>query len=100
MATKAVRATDDALGREGDVFIAISTSGRAPNIKLALAEARRRASSAWVSPAPKAETCRSCATFASRFPSDETPKIQEGQHRLRTYHLRLVERVMFGWPKN
>jgi D-sedoheptulose 7-phosphate isomerase len=90
----------DALGREGDVFIAISTSGRSPNIKLALAEARRKGVLCVGFTGAKGGDMPELCDICLKIPSDETPKIQEGHIVSGHIICGLVERVMFGWPKN
>lgn len=68
----------NALGTAGDIFIAISTSGRSPNILRALEEARRKGlvsvGLTGMSGGDMASLCDHCI----RIPSAETPKIQEG----------------------
>jgi D-sedoheptulose 7-phosphate isomerase len=88
----------DALGREGDVFIGISTSGRSPNIKAALAEARRKGlfcvgftGAAGGDMPPLCDICL-------RMPSNETPKIQEGHIVSGHIVCALIERAIFGGP--
>jgi D-sedoheptulose 7-phosphate isomerase len=88
----------DALGREGDVFIGISTSGRSPNIKAALAEARRKGlvcvgftGAAGGDMPPLCDICL-------RMPSNETPKIQEGHIVSGHIICALIERAIFGGP--
>lgn len=68
----------EALGRPGDVLVAISTSGNSPNIVRAAEAARARGihvigftGRSGGRLAPLAEPC-------FRMPSDETPRIQEG----------------------
>lgn len=68
----------EALGRAGDVLVAISTSGNSPNIVRAAESARARGmrvlgftGRGGGKLAPLCDTC-------FRMPSDETPRIQEG----------------------
>jgi len=89
----------DALGRHGDVFIGISTSGRSPNILAALRECR---SKGIVTVGFAGETggdmpplCDHCL----RMPSRETPKIQEGHITVGHIVCGLVEREMFTPPR-
>jgi D-sedoheptulose 7-phosphate isomerase len=66
-----------AVGTAGDVFFAISTSGRSPNVLEALRMARRKrlhtVGFTGNSDGPMAEYC----DFLIRAPAQETPKIQE-----------------------
>jgi D-sedoheptulose 7-phosphate isomerase len=85
----------EALGREGDLLFALSTSGNSKNILLGIDTARAsgidvigftgRAGGAM------ADRCTVCL----RMPSDETPKIQEGHELLGHLICGLIERVMF-----
>ena len=66
------------LGRRGDVLLALSTSGRSPNILAALRTARaKRASSPSASPAPKAKPCGDFCDHLFVSPSDDTPVVQQ-----------------------
>ena len=85
----------EALGREGDLLFAISTSGNSKNILLAIDTARAagidvigftgHAGGAMV------ERCTVCL----QMPSDETPKIQEGHELLGHLICGMIEREMF-----
>jgi D-sedoheptulose 7-phosphate isomerase len=86
----------DALGREGDVFFGISTSGRSPNILLALEESRRRGlvtigftggSGGGMPP-----LCDHCLCI----PSEETQKIQEAYMVLGHIVCGITEREIFA----
>lgn len=85
----------EALGREGDLLFAISTSGNSKNILLAI-EAARAAGIDVVgftgrSGGAMADRCTVCL----RMPSDETPKIQEGHELLGHLICGMIEREMF-----
>jgi D-sedoheptulose 7-phosphate isomerase len=67
-----------ALGRPGDVLIAISTAGRSPNILRALAEARRNNLICIGFTGLRGGDMPPLCDVCLRIPSDETPKIQEG----------------------
>jgi D-sedoheptulose 7-phosphate isomerase len=83
-----------ALGRAGDVFIAIPTSGRSPNILRALAAARRDKlvciGFTGLTGGDMPGLCDVCL----RIPSDETPKIQEG-HIVSHIICGLIEQALF-----
>lgn len=86
----------EALGREGDLLFAISTSGNSKNIVGAL-EAARKAGITVVGFTGRgggamAELCDICF----RMPSDETPKIQEGHEFLGHLVCGLIESEIFG----
>lgn len=88
----------DALGRAGDVFIGISTSGNSPNVLAALAESRARGlvtiGLTGQSGGKMAALCDHCL----RMPSSDTPKIQEGHIVVGHIICGLVEREMFPRP--
>lgn len=88
----------EALGQEGDVFIAISTSGRSKNIMCAIeaSDARGIHVIGFTGNAggDMLERCRICF----RIPSDETPRIQEGHEFVGHLLCALIESQMF--PKD
>jgi D-sedoheptulose 7-phosphate isomerase len=86
------------LGRPGDVFIAISTSGRSPNIIAALQAAREMGLTTigFTGSGPRAMTafCDLCL----RAPSDETPQMQQ-VHIVAAHAIcGLVESELFSRP--
>jgi D-sedoheptulose 7-phosphate isomerase len=89
----------DALGRKGDVFIGLSTSGNSPNILKALDEARLKGlvtvGLTGRGGGKMAALCDHCL----RMPSSETPRIQEGHIVVGHTLCALVEREMFTPPK-
>jgi D-sedoheptulose 7-phosphate isomerase len=89
----------DALGRKGDVFIGLSTSGNSPNILKALDEARLKGlvtvGLTGQGGGKMAALCDHCL----RMPSSETPRIQEGHIVVGHTVCALVEREMFTPPK-
>ena len=85
----------EALGHEGDVFVAISTSGNSANIIRAIEAARERGikvigftGKSGGKVAPLSELC-------FRIPSDETPRIQEGHEFVGHLLCALIESEMF-----
>ncbi len=88
-----------ALGRPGDVFLGISTSGRSPNVLAAFAAARAAGmvtlGLAGAEPGPMADLC----DIVLRAPSDWTPMIQ--QVHITAAHLvcALVERAVCPRPE-
>jgi D-sedoheptulose 7-phosphate isomerase len=82
-------------GNKGDVFIAYSTSGKSPNILLALQEARRKEliciGMTGNRHGPMVDGCDYCF----EVPSDDTPKIQEGHLVLGHILCGIVENAIF-----
>ena len=87
-----------ALGNQGDVFIAYSTSGKSPNILRALEEAKGKGlfciGLTGNRGGPMAELCQ----VLLAVPSADTPKIQEGHLVLGHILCGLVENAMFKAP--
>lgn len=84
----------EALGREGDVLVAISTSGNSPNVLRAADAAKTRGIQVIAFTgrgggklAPQADLC-------FRMPSDETPRIQEGHEFVGHLLCALIESEM------
>ena len=85
----------NALGTRGDVLIAISTSGRSPNILKALEEARQKG---LITVGLTGQTGGDMPVLCDhliRIPSNETPKIQEGHIMLGHILCGLIECTMF-----
>jgi D-sedoheptulose 7-phosphate isomerase len=87
-----------ALGREGDVFIGITTSGNSANVLEALKTANdaglKTIGLTGVTGGKMADMC----DITLRMPSPETPKIQEGHIAIGHIICGLVEAAMF--PRN
>ena len=66
-----------ALGNEGDVFIALSTSGRSPNILAACEAARTRRMRVIGFTGTKRGSMQDLCEILVRVPSDKTPLIQQ-----------------------
>lgn len=85
----------EALGREGDVLVAISTSGRSKNILRALDAAEERGVRViGFTGAGGGDMAARCAV-CFRVPSDETPRIQEGHEFIGHLLCALIESEMF-----
>lgn len=68
----------EALGQNGDVFVAISTSGNSANIVRAVEAARERGLKVIGFTGNGGGKLAPLADLCFRIPSDETPRIQEG----------------------
>ncbi len=88
----------EALGRRGDVFIAISTSGNSKNILRAIHAARGIGISIIGFTGRKGGAMADICDICLRMPSDATPKIQEGHEFLGHVLCGLIEREMFEPP--
>jgi D-sedoheptulose 7-phosphate isomerase len=86
------------LGRKGDVFIAISTSGRSPNVLTALAAARELGITTvgFTGTAPGAAVMLPLCHLVLVAPSDDTPLIQQVHITAAHAICEIVERRMFG----
>lgn len=86
----------NAVGVAGDIFFAISTSGRSPNILRGLEEARRKGLATVGLTGMSGGDMAGLCDYCLRVPSSETPKIQEGHIVLGHIICGLIEREMFG----
>lgn len=66
-----------ALGQAGDVFIALSTSGRSPNVLAACKAARERGVTVIGLTGAKGDAMTALCDLTLRVPSDKTPLIQQ-----------------------
>jgi len=67
----------EGLGQRGDVLLALSTSGRSPNILAALRSARQRGLVTVGFTGSRGETLRSLCDHLLVAPSDDTPVVQQ-----------------------
>jgi len=86
----------NAVGVAGDVFFAISTSGRSPNVLNALKEARRKSMITVGLTGKTGGEMPPLCDYCLQIPSSETPKIQEGHIALGHIICGLIERELFG----
>lgn len=84
----------EALGREGDVLVAISTSGNSPNILRAADAARARGMQVIGFTGRAGGKLAPLADLCFRMPSDETPRIQEGHEFVGHLLCALIEAEM------
>jgi D-sedoheptulose 7-phosphate isomerase len=88
-----------ALADDGDVVLAISTSGNSPNIMKAMDVARKRKLTTVAFTGLKGEKFASRATFAFVVPSDNTPRIQETHITIGHVICQIVEEILFDIPR-
>lgn len=88
-----------ALSAEGDVIIAISTSGNSPNVLKAVEVARKKKLKTVVFTGARGQKLASRANFAFVVPSDSTPRIQETHMTLGHVLCRIVEEILFEAPR-
>ena len=88
----------EGLGREGDIALAISTSGTSPNILAAVETARDRGMQVVALTGSRGGELASRSDAAIMIPSDDTPFIQEGH--MAVYHIicELVEQAVCARP--
>jgi D-sedoheptulose 7-phosphate isomerase len=88
------------LGREGDVFIGISTSGRSPNVLAALEAARKLGMTtiAFTGTAHGANAMHALSDIVLAAPTDDTPLIQQIHITAAHAICEVVERDLFSGP--
>lgn len=86
----------NAVGAEGDVFFAISTSGRSPSILRALEEGRSKGMVTVGFTGQGGGDMPPLCDYCLRIPSTATPKIQEGHIVLGHIICGLIERELFA----
>jgi D-sedoheptulose 7-phosphate isomerase len=86
----------ESLGTHGDVLVAITTSGRSPNVVRAVRAARRLGMSVIGFTGAKGVEFAAMCDFALITPNGVTPRIQEGHVAMGHALCELVERAMFG----
>lgn len=85
----------EALGRQGDVLIGISTSGNSPNILRAAQAAKDRGVSVIGFTGRSGGKLAPLSDLCFRIPSDETPRIQEGHEFIGHLLCALIEEGMY-----
>jgi D-sedoheptulose 7-phosphate isomerase len=88
------------LGRQGDIFIGISTSGRSPNVLAALEAARALGMTtiAFTGTAHGANAMRALSDIVLAAPTDDTPLIQQIHITAAHAICEVVERDLFAAP--
>jgi D-sedoheptulose 7-phosphate isomerase len=89
----------EAVGTKGDVLVALSTSGRSPNILAALRTAREKGIATIGFTGRTGGDMPSLCDIVYRAPADETPKIQEGHIVVGHIVCGVVERAIFAAPR-
>ncbi|MDP2753338.1 MAG: D-sedoheptulose 7-phosphate isomerase [Nitrospirota bacterium] len=87
------------LASEGDVVIAISTSGNSPNVLKAMDVAKKKKLTTVAFTGLKGEKLASKATYTFIVPSDNTPRIQETHITLGHIICQMVEEILFEAPR-
>jgi D-sedoheptulose 7-phosphate isomerase len=87
------------LSEEGDIVIAISTSGNSPNILKAMDVAKKRNLTTIAFTGAKGDRFASKATHAFIVPSEDTPRIQETHITLGHVLCQMVEEILFEAPR-
>jgi len=88
-----------AISEEGDVVIAMSTSGSSPNILKAMDVAKKKRLVTVAFTGLKGEKFASKAQYAFIVPSDSTPRIQETHITLGHVVCQMVEEILFEVPR-
>jgi len=85
----------EALARPGDIAVGISTSGKSPNVAMALAVAKTMKLRTVALTGRTGGTLRGNVEYCICIPSDETPRIQECHILIGHIISELVEREIF-----
>jgi len=88
-----------AISSEGDIVIALSTSGNSPNILKAMEVARKKRLTTVAFTGSKGDKFASKATYAFIVPSDNTPRIQETHITIGHVICQMVEEILFEAPR-
>ena len=86
----------EALAREGDVVVGISTSGNSPNVLRAIEKARDKGCITVGMTGRSGGLVFGAVDICLRVPSDDTPRIQEVHITVGHVICELVESAMFG----
>ncbi len=86
----------EAVGQEGDVLIAISTSGNSPNILKAIEAAKAKGIAVIGKTGKSGGKMKALCDLCLCMPSNETPKIQECHMLLGHIYCSLIEQAIFG----
>lgn len=87
------------LSEEGDVVLAISTSGNSGNVLKAMDVAKRKKLRTIVFTGAKGEKFAARADFGFVVPSENTPRVQETHITLGHVLCQMVEEILFETPR-
>jgi D-sedoheptulose 7-phosphate isomerase len=87
------------LSNEGDVVIALSTSGNSPNVIKAMDVAKKKKLMTIAFTGIKGEKLSSKSMYSFIVPSDNTPRIQETHITLGHVICQMVEEILFEAPR-
>jgi D-sedoheptulose 7-phosphate isomerase len=87
------------LGEEGDISIAISTSGSSKNILKAVDAAKKKGLRTIAFTGSKGEKFSAKNDYAFIAPSDDTPRVQEVHITLAHVICQMVEEILFEAPR-
>lgn len=88
-----------ALASEGDMVVAITTSGASPNVLKALDAAKKKKLKTVLLTGARGEKLAGKVTYAFVVPSDNTPRIQETHITLGHVLCLMVEEILFEEPR-
>jgi D-sedoheptulose 7-phosphate isomerase len=88
-----------AISDEGDIVIALSTSGNSPNVLKAMDVAKKKRLTTIAFTGSKGEKFAAKASYAFIVPSDSTPRIQETHITLGHVICQMVEEILFEAPR-
>jgi D-sedoheptulose 7-phosphate isomerase len=86
----------ESLGREGDVFIGISTSGNSRNIIKAVEKAKKQGMTTVLMLGNDGGKLKEMGDYSIVVPSDDTPRIQESHILLVHLWCDYIEQALFG----
>lgn len=89
----------EAMGREGDVLVALSTSGNSVNVLRAIAQAKKQGMKVVGMVGAAGGKMDGICDFIIKVPSTDTPRVQEGHILLGHIICALVEGKIFGEAK-
>lgn len=90
----------EAQGKEGDIFIGITTSGNSENIIQALAVCKEKNIRSIVLTGKSGGKVAELSDICVKIPSEETPRIQESHILIGHIICCIVEEVLFGESKD
>jgi D-sedoheptulose 7-phosphate isomerase len=90
----------EAIGHEGDIFIAYSTSGKSKNILMALNQAKKSHLISIGMTGNQSAAFKDLCDYTIEIPSSETPHIQEGHLMVGHTICGLIEEIIFRGKLN